>query len=178
MQAHKEYSRPNTSTSIHLTDSKYGLALRLLFCVVITSGVWAQTAEDQSASEPSEFPYTAQVVGDDVNIRSGPGTNYYECGRVNTGDTVEVIGHQAGWLQIVPPAGSFSWVAMQYISINADAPTTGIVTGEGVVVYAGSDYVLPMHSTTKQVMLNRGDKIKLLSEEMDEYYKIAPPQGS
>jgi hypothetical protein len=54
----------------------------------------------------------------------------------------------------------------------------GIVTGNGVGVYAGSDFVEPMHSTSKQVALNRGQHVRLLGEEKDDYYKIAPPQGA
>jgi len=113
-----------------------------------------------------------------VHVRSGPGTNYYECGWLNTGDTVEVKGTQVGWSSIVPPPGSFSWIAMKYISINADEPTIGILTGDGIVVYAGSDYEEPMHSVTKQVTLKRGAKVTLLNEEKDGYFKIVPPEGS
>jgi hypothetical protein len=67
---------------------------------------------------------------------------------------------------------------MQYVSINMENPTEGIVTGDNVGVYAGSDYVEPIHSTSKQIVLNRGQNVKLLSEEKDDYYKIAPPEGA
>src|SRR4030042_477474 len=36
----------------------------------------------------------------------------------------------------------------------------------------------PMHSTTVQMELNKGDKVELMGEEMDDYYKIAPPTGA
>jgi hypothetical protein len=35
-----------------------------------------------------------------------------------------------------------------------------------------------MHSTYEQIKLKRGDKVKLLGEERDDYYKIAPPSGA
>jgi hypothetical protein len=54
----------------------------------------------------------------------------------------------------------------------------GIITGDNVRIYAGSDYVEPMYSTSEQVRLFRGDSVKLLGEEKDDYYKIAPPQGA
>ena len=128
-------------------------------------------------NEPS-FPYVAEITGDNVNIRSGPGTNYYSCGKLYKGDRVEVVSEQFGWSRIVPPAGSFSWISMQYVSVNLDDPTIGVITGDGVRVYAGSDYVEPMHSTSEQLKLNRGDTVKLLGEEKDDYYKIAPPRGA
>ena len=129
------------------------------------------------AGQPAE-PYVAEAIGNDVFIRSGAGTNYYQCGKLYAGDRVQVISTQLGWSCIVPPAGSFSWVSMQYVSINLENPTMGIITGDNVGVYAGSDFVLPMHSTSKQVVLNRGQTVKLLGEEKDDYYKIAPPQGA
>jgi uncharacterized protein YgiM (DUF1202 family) len=123
-------------------------------------------------------PYVAEATGNDVYIRSGPGTNFYNCGKLYVGDRVQVIKTQDGWSCIVPPPGCFSWISMQYVSINLENPTVGTVTGDNVGVYAGSDFVEPMHSTSKQVSLNRGQVVKLLGEEKDDYYKIAPPQGA
>ena len=111
-------------------------------------------------------------------IRSGPGTNFYHCGKLYAGDRIQVITSQQGWSGIVPPPGCFSWVSMRYVSINLENPTMGIITGDNVGVYAGSDYVLPMHSTSKQATLSRGEHVKLLGEEKDDYYKIAPTEGA
>jgi len=138
----------------------------------------AEAPEDANAITQLPFPYIAEISGNDVNIRSGPGTNYYRCGKLNKGAKVEVVSTQLGWSRIVPPPGSFSWISMQYLSVRLDEPTTAIVTGDGCRVYAGSDYVEPIHSTTRQVTLSRGDKVKLLGEEKDDYYKIAPPTGA
>lgn len=135
---------------------------------------------DASGESSQKFPFVAEITGNDVYIRSGPGTNYYHCGKLFKGDRVQVVGQQDGWSLVTPPAGSFSWIPMQYISINLEDPTMGVITGDGVRVYAGSDFVEPMHSTSWQwqALLKRGDKVKLLLEEKDEYYKIAPPSGS
>jgi len=137
----------------------------------------AASAGGAEASVPS-FPYVAEITGDNVNIRSGRGTNYYGCGKLNKGDRVKVVNHQFGWSCIVPPAGSFSWISTQYIGIDLDDPTVGIVTGDGVRVYAGSDSIKPMHSTTLQRKLNWGDKVELLGEVKENYHKIAPPAGA
>jgi hypothetical protein len=64
---------------------------------------------------------------------------------------------------------------MQYVSIDTDNPTLGTVTGDRVRVYAGSDTQRPLYSTTLQGKLDKDDKVKLLGEQMDDYYKIAPP---
>lgn len=145
------------------------------------SGTAAQPPVTIGAPKPPETPagsYVGEAMGDDVFIRSGPGTNYYQCGKLYKSDRIQVVSTQLGWACIVPPPGCFSWIPMQYVSINLDNPTMGIVTGDNVRIYAGSDFVEPMHSTSEQVKLFRGDNVKLLGEEKDDYYKIAPPQGA
>ena len=124
------------------------------------------------------FPYIAEITGDDVYIRSGPGTNYYRCGKLNKADRVKVIGSQFSWTRIVPPVGSFSWISKQYVSIDPNNPAIGIVTGDAVRVYAGSDKLKPIHSTTLQLKFNKGDRVKLMGEEREGYYKIVPPTGA
>jgi len=165
----------------------------LVLCVAgmlsLSGMVWAQTDVNMAAQppvtvaapKPPETPtgsYVAEAIGDDVFIRSGPGTNYYQCGKLYKSDRIQAVSTQQGWACILPPPGCFSWVPMQYVSINLDNPTMGIITGDNVRIYAGSDFVEPMHSTSEQVKLFRGDTVKLLGEEKDDYYKIAPPQGA
>jgi uncharacterized protein YgiM (DUF1202 family) len=133
-----------------------------------------ETAARPAASES----YVAEVTGNDVRLRSGPGTNFYECGKLYAGDRVQVVKSQQGWSCIVPPPGCFSWVSMQFVSINLQNPTTGVVTGDNVGVYTGSDTQEAKYSTSKQVVLSRGQTVKLLGEEKDDYYKVAPPQGA
>lgn len=161
---------------------RMGFAGTLFILVIVgtclAGAVTAPAKLDANDVNVPSFPYVAEIIGDDVNIRSGPGTNYYGCGKLSAGDRVEVVSEQFGWSRIVPPAGSFCWISMQYVSVILDNPTIGIITVDGVHVYAGSDYVEPMHSTSEQGSLNRGDKVKLLGEEKDDYYKIAPPSGA
>ena len=136
------------------------------------------SANDANTVSAPSFPYVAEITGDNVNIRSGPGTNYYDCGKLYKGDRVEVVNTKLGWSCIVPPAGSFSWISMQYISTNIQDVTVGIVTGDIARVYVGADDLKPMHSLSEQIRLKQGDQIKLLGEEEDGYCKIAPPIGA
>ena len=149
----------------------------ILTCLV-SVGFAQEAAVTTSGSDEAgtlSFPYMAEITGDNVYVRSGPGTNFYDCGKLNEGDKVKVIGKQFSWARVVPPAGSFSWISMQYVSIDTDNPTFGTVTGDRVRVYAGSDTQRPLYSTTLQGKLDKGDKVKLLGEQLDDYYKIAPP---
>jgi hypothetical protein len=154
------------------------LFIFVILTVLVSVG-WAQpsaaTPGGSKVIDASSFPYTAEITGDDVYVRSGPGTNFYHCGKLKTGDKVKVVDKQFSWSRIVPPAGSFSWISMQYVTITPGDPSVGTVTGDNVRVYAGSDYVKPLYSTTLQGKLSKGEKVKLLGEQMDDYYKIAPP---
>jgi uncharacterized protein YgiM (DUF1202 family) len=156
--------------------------LFIIVCLISLASIGlaqeAATSPQGSAENAPSFPYVAEITDDNVNIRSGPGTNYYRCGKLNSGDRVKVVASKYSWSHIVPPANSFSWISKQYVSIDPDNPSTGTVTGNSVRVYAGSDILKPIHSTTVQLELNKGDKVKLLGEEMDDYYKIAPPTGA
>jgi uncharacterized protein YgiM (DUF1202 family) len=166
-------------------------ALALLSAVVLIAPTGGLAQDPNAAPRPVVLPneaaaakptvsesYVAEVVGNDVFIRSGSGTQFYQCGKLYAGDRVQVVKSQQGWSCIVPPPGCFSWISMQYVSINLQNPTMGIVTGDNVGVYTGSDTQEAKYSTSKQVALSRGQTVKLLGEEKDDYYKIAPPQGA
>jgi len=142
-----------------------------------TSGTSPATIvpRDPNIANTPSYPYDALVTGDRVKIRSGPGTNFYHCGFLNRGDRVTVVSRQFSWSRIVPPAGTFSWISEQYVKIDPANPGIGIVTGNSVRVYAGSDYQKAMYSTTKQGLLDKDEKVKLLGEQSDGYFKIAPP---
>jgi uncharacterized protein YgiM (DUF1202 family) len=159
------------------------ISLFILVCLITPASIgFAEEANSPPASaaaaETTSYPYIAVITDDNVNIRSGPGTNYYHCGKLSSGDKVKVVAARHSWSHIVPPAGSFSWISKQYVEIQPNNPRTGTVTGDAVRVYAGSDMLKPMHSTTVQMELNSGDKVELLGEEQDDYYKIAPPSGA
>ncbi len=154
-----------------------GLACVGLCHGAATGGAVVEGAAPEEIETPP-FPYDAVITADDVYIRSGPGTNFYHCGKFKKGDRVKVVAKQFSWSRITPPAGSFSWISMQYVKIDAANPTVGTVTGDNVRVYAGSDFVKPLYSTTLQDKLSTGAKVKLLGEQLDDYYKIAPPPGA
>ncbi len=133
---------------------------------------------DANQANLPALPFVAEITSDDVYVRSGAGTNYYYCGKLRKGDKVTVVGTKFSWSQITPPAGSYSWISKQYIQADQQDPTNGTVIGDAVRVYAGSDDVQPMHSTSMQVKLNKGDKVTLLGVEKDGYCKIEPPEGA
>lgn len=76
------------------------------FAAVISGALWAQHAAAQDAVLPSSPPPGAPgapppaVVGTNVNLRQGPGTNYTIITLIPAGAPVNVSGCNAGWCQI------------------------------------------------------------------------------
>jgi uncharacterized protein YgiM (DUF1202 family) len=166
--------------TIYLTIAALITGLITFSCFGIEEEMEQQTSADEPnpvAAQP-DFPYFAEIAGDNVYVRSGPGTNYYRCGKLSQGYIVKIVSATNVWSRILPPEGFFSWISKQYVTIDSSNPDVGIVTGDEVRVYAGSQYYEPIHSDRIQVHLNRGDKVMLLGEEMGDYYKIVPPSGA
>jgi uncharacterized protein YgiM (DUF1202 family) len=158
-----------------------------LLCVVsfVSVGFGEDTAvappampEDVNASSDAAhppFPYFAIISGDNVNARSGPGTQYYSCGIFFRNDKIKIAGSQFNWSKIEAPANFFSWVSKQYVKVDPNNKAVGTITADAVRIYAGSEKIKPIHSTTVQAKLNRGQKVALLGYEEDDYYKVSPP---
>jgi hypothetical protein len=166
----------------------------ILLSVIIVTGVFSATAAelrpavlDQPAQQATikaneannvKFPYVGEITGTEINIRSGPGMNYYSCGKINAPLRVVVTEQQYSWSKILPPQGSFSWIFRQYIQTDANNPATGIVNADNVRVYAGSDEMEPMRCDSVQILLARGQKVRIIGQAIGDYYKIAPPEGA
>jgi len=87
---------------------------------------------------------------------------------------VNVIGFtHNNWFQITPPPGSFSWISKTYVEIDKTNPKKGVVTGDAVRVWAGSDFVEPLRSSSLQTKLNKGDAVAIAGapEGEGDYYK-------
>ena len=193
MSFHREMSKDRKANRRDREVIAVSLPIRsvLLFLVVfvVLTGSTAvgqlpkTTAAGETTKSPDKiaaqtFPFTAEITGDNVYFRSGPGTNFYECGKLNKGDKVKVISKQFSWYRIVPPPKSFAWISMRYVDLDPKKPGFGKVNGDRVRVYAGSDRVKPLYSTSLLGKLNKGEQVKLLGQQLDNYYKIANPSST
>ena len=171
-------ARHDAIQGVHQEKTRIFVSVPILVILLLSALFSVAFAQTPTTTLQPGFPYKAEVTGSSVNVRAGSSKQTYECGRLNVADTVEVYGEEQGFAKIVPPPGSFSWIQMQYIAINVKAPTTGIVTGKNVQVYAGSDYREPSSSSIVQTTVSRGDTVQLKAEELGGYFKIYPPKGS
>lgn len=148
--------------------------LRSMLVLVLATCPTAALAAD-------EFPYTATITTDNVNVRSGPGVNYYATQYLNRGETVEVWRHDpGGWFAIRPPQHSYCWISSEFLELSGDGYAR--VTGDRVLCRVGSAF--GDDRDVIQVRLSEGEEVELIESHPTSgatggqaWYKIAPPAG-
>ncbi len=169
------------------------LGLAVLSCALLT-GWWIGGArgEPMPVSAPASaenraeraapakaagetFPYRAAISLEPAQVRSGPGDEFYETGRLRLGDEVEVHRHDSGgWCAIRPPPGSFSYMPAEYLKPLDEGLAETTVAG--VKSFVGSS-VGSQHNRS-HVSLRRGEQVELLEKPPTEgLCRIAPPAG-
>ena len=139
------------------------------------SGNWGRTKNgwiclDYIYQDGTTGAKTAEgyVTGDQLNIRSGPGTGYASVGSYNEGDKVTIL-EQFTYNGTTWGCTNQGWISMKYVDIGEtdsdsdeeeDGTQTGTVIGNGLNIRsgAGSDY--PAVGS-----LNYGDRVTILEEK-------------
>lgn len=99
---------------------------------------WAQFAPAPPLAQPqaqsNQYPAAASILVSQADVSSGPGQQYYATSRVRYGERVIVVGESKkgpGWMEILPPTGSFSWIDARYVKVVPGMDKIGIVdTGD------------------------------------------------
>ena len=66
-----------------------------------------------------------RLLAQDVEVRSGPGMNFYPTMKLKANQSVKVrraLTDQPGWLEIEPPPGSASWINTKFLTQDAKDP--------------------------------------------------------
>ena len=132
-----------------------------------------EEAPPQLEIQNAESTVAGIINTNNAFIRCGPADSYYPTLKLNKGTKITVVGMKGSWLKIVPPDGSFCYIAKAFVDRNGDG-TVGKVNHDASPVRAGST-----ENTLKVVplcQLSVGMDVKILGEQ-DEYYKITPPDG-
>lgn len=133
-------------------------------------------AQEQSVPEVenAKQQFEGRINSNAVYVRSGPGENYYPTLKLDRGASIKVVGIRYDWLKVIPPEGSFSYVAKAYVEKRGDG-SVGRVTRNDLNVRAGSS--LNQMKTSVQSRLNENDDVQIVGEQ-DEYFKIVPPKDA
>src|SRR5215207_4673331 len=151
----------------------FGLSVVIAAPSICFSQAAAQD-EVAPAVETGKQAVPCVVNADAVVVRSGAGENYYPTMKLDKGAKVTVVGHKFGWLKVIPPEGSFSYIGKAFVTRTGDG-TKGTVNGTEVRVRAGS--MLNEMVSIVQAQLNTGTEVEIIGEK-NEFYLIKPPTGA
>ncbi len=160
-----------------------GIALIVLSVCIGSAWGEAATRPASATTAPAEVGGVGTVNGDNVYVRSGFSATYYPVVKLHKGDKVTVLRSEYGWLEIEPPAGTYSLVEKSRIDKSGASEGTA---NDVAQVYAAGD--LDKRHYAKQVKLSKGEKVKIIGEWAEapkegqasegDFYKIAPPAGA
>lgn len=116
--------------------------------------------------EPFPEPMWGQVSAGQVNVRTGPSTDYGILVTLSGGDYIHAYARQGSWLEIDWPDASPAWISKSFVD------TDGTVTGDRVRIRARGTLQAPVLREAQ-----RGERVRVLGEAGD-WFKIAPPEGA
>jgi len=149
------------STALHrLAGACCGLCLLVL------------TAAPAAAQDKS---YKAVVKADDTPVHSGAGRMFYRVGELDKGAVVQVEEVIFGWAKVRAPKGVYSYVSKGMLDKKGDG-TVGVINRDRTPVRA-ADVAGPGNSYREQMVLNRGDEVRIAGED-GGYYQVVPPAGA
>lgn len=81
--------------------------------------------DDSNKTETLAAVIEGIITGDDVNIRKGPGTDHEVISKVNTSDSVDILGKSADWYNIKTKNGVSGWIYGTYVTFGSSLASRG-----------------------------------------------------
>jgi hypothetical protein len=128
-------------------------------------------------------PTTMTITAPQADVYCGPAVNYYVTSRLNGGERIVVLGDskQPGWLAILPPRGSFSWIDARYVKTVPGVDGIGIVDTsdpKGSVPVSPASSVYNVDPNVESARALRGTQVVILDRPKQgnniSWYPIAP----
>jgi hypothetical protein len=138
--------------------------------LLVSGSARAQDANPEEGNTPYQFE--GVINANSVYVHSGATENDYPTMKLDRGAHVKVVGIRFDWLKIIPPEGSFCYIAKAYTEKRGDG-SIGRTTN-ALNVHIGSEL-----NTLKIKVVKRLDAdtdVQIIGEQ-DEYFKIKPPEG-
>lgn len=135
----------------------------------LSGGGWINlhaTVSDEKSEAMTVDPVKVTVVTDGVNIRSGPGTNYYKTGKFNKGEKLVITAVQKGGQYLWGKADK-GWICLHYtdydliiVEKNEDA---SVVSANGIIVNTSTLNIRNGPGTKYEAIgkYRKGDQVKI-----------------
>lgn len=149
----------------------------------LNAGVWAFAAVWGVAQARAQETYPAErsIGVGEVEVRSGPSTQYYATSKLRSGERIIVIREfqqDPRWLCIKPPAGSFSWIAAKHVR-QIDAQTAFVKEGVGAAPVLPGSSLVDRRPDVESVKLPPGHQLVVLDRPFqvdgENWLAVQPP---
>ena len=134
-----------------------------------------------AAAPAQNGPRYATVTDAQATLKAGPSPNYPEAGTLPAGTRV-VVDHedQGGWLAVVAPPGSVSWVPTAYVDFDRAKPTPQLVAvQEPTALAAGRPGLGQPLAEVQRVRLPAGTVLTVIGPKVEfggkGWYPVVPP---
>jgi len=125
----------------------------------------------------------ATIIMEQVQARSGPTTKFPPVLTMRRGDEIVIHHEEDGWLAILPPTGSVSWVKHLFLS-EFDAKANGrfnaVILQNRVEPRYGTDLKSPPLEV-QRIKLSQGTIVEVIGEKLvaenSTWYPIMPPEN-
>ncbi len=154
-------------------------------CHLVLGGCLILGLSGPASAQTVQYQATVMAQGAEVHCKPGTGKEIYVTNHLRHGDVVQVVGdHDDGWLEIVPPAGSFSWINARDIQHPLDwikYPNNYLVSRDGSVpVFIGSSVDAGSRHTVVGVQLPKGSQVARVAldtvkDHDGDWVRIQPP---
>lgn len=117
---------------------------------------------------------TVHTSGANLNVRSGPSTDYQIIAKLKNGTTVKVHGSSGSWYKVEYTVGKTGYVSGQYLKFSgSSSSSSGSYPVVARVTNGGVPLKLRQKATTSSAILAeipRGSKIKITGKYNSEWY--------
>ncbi|MFS0672913.1 N-acetylmuramoyl-L-alanine amidase [Ornithinibacillus sp. 179-J 7C1 HS] len=143
----------------------YKKTILIVIIVLLTFGIIPVTAS------------TSEIIvnEDNLNLRSGPGTNYNKIGQVHSNEKYSIVNQEGDWVEIQLDE-STAWVSMDYVTILQDDSSENVVETseqETITVQFEKTQIRNGPSTDYEIIhfASKGDKLAVI-DQVDNWLKI------
>ncbi len=112
---------------------------------------------------------TAQLTGNNVNIRATANSESTSLGLLKKGDLVKVIVQTNGWWQIDPPSQAVGWIRQDFLSVKSLTVAPSLIKGPVVLQ---EEPPAKIKKTTLSIINTKGQLIPLIGSKADVRYEL------
>lgn len=123
----------------------------------------------QASFEQEFYPFLAEAIVDEVNIRAGQSSNFEKLYQLKKGEKVVVLERNYSWYRVELPEQAQAYASSKYIQRIKDQ--IGGVTADKVNVRSGPDIT---YSIIGQLI--DGEEVWIL-EDLEKWYRIRPTKS-